>query len=152
MFAFTCTSASVAEALQTSKSKLGSCVYSGASEVYSPDRECFANYRTINRDITTADRQMLKAVGMEDLEITLPNGASQTKMTFKDSIHAPQMVFTLISISKLDQAKYKVLFHNHFCTIFDPNGKTITRIPHLKGLYWIENKEKAENNSYAGAP
>jgi len=47
MFAFTCTSdyAHVAETLQVSKSKLGSCIDSGASDVYSPDREKFANYK-----------------------------------------------------------------------------------------------------------
>jgi len=39
MFASTCTSdyAHVAETLQVSKSKLGSCIDSGASDVYSPD-------------------------------------------------------------------------------------------------------------------
>ena len=71
-----------------------------------------------------ADGRMLKAVGMGDLEIILPNGQNQTKTTFKDSVYTPEMAFTLISISKLDKAKYKVVFHNHLCTIVDPNGKT----------------------------
>ena len=57
MFAFTCTSdyANVAEALQIPKSKLGSCINSGASDVYCPDQERFVNYRPIDRSITTAD-------------------------------------------------------------------------------------------------
>ena len=50
MFAFSCTSdyANVAEALQTSKSKLGSCVDSRASDMYSPNHKKFTNYRPIN--------------------------------------------------------------------------------------------------------
>ena len=86
---------------------------------------------------------------MGDLEIILPNGNSQMKTTFKDSIHTPQMAFMLILISKLDQAKYKILFHNCFCIIFNPNSKTIAKIPHLEGLYWIANDAKAENESFA---
>ena len=100
--------AHVAKTLQVSRSKLGSCIVSGASDVYSPDQEKFANYKPISRDITTADRRKLKAIGMGDLEIDLLNGSKQTKTLFKDVIHSLEMAFTLISISKLDKAKYKV--------------------------------------------
>jgi len=71
MFAFTCTSdyANVAKALQVPKSKLGTCIDSGASEVYCPDRNKFANYKTIDRNITTADGRTLKAIGIGNLVI-----------------------------------------------------------------------------------
>ena len=61
LFAFTCTSdyANITETLQVPKSKLGSCIDSGASEVYCPDQEKFANYRLINQSITTADGRKL---------------------------------------------------------------------------------------------
>ena len=53
MFAFMCTSdyAAVAETLQLPKSKLGTCVDSGASRVYFQDRAKFTNYKLIDRDI-----------------------------------------------------------------------------------------------------
>ena len=135
LFAFTCTSnyANVSETLQVPKSKLGSCIDSGASEVYCPDREKFANYRLIDRSITTANGRKLKAIRMGDLEIDLPNGSKVTKTMFKDAIHAPDMAFTLIAISKLDKARYKVVFHKSTCTIIDPKGKTIATIPHSEG-------------------
>ena len=71
LFAFTCTSnyANIAKTLQVLKSKLGSCIDSGASEVYCPDQEKFANYRLIDQSITTADGRKLKAIRMGDLEI-----------------------------------------------------------------------------------
>ena len=57
LFTFTCMSdfANVTEALQVPKSQLGMCIDSGASRVYSPDSSKFANYKTIDRSITTAD-------------------------------------------------------------------------------------------------
>ena len=108
LFAFTGTSdfTNVAEALSVPKSKLGTCMDSGASQVYSPDCSKFANYRMVNRSITTADGRKLKAIGMGDLDMELPNGLKTTIMTFKDTVHAPDMAFTLISISRLDKSGY----------------------------------------------
>jgi hypothetical protein len=66
MFAFACTSdyVAVAETLQLLKSKLGTCIDSGATQVYSPDHFKFSNYRPIDHDITTADGRIVKAVGV----------------------------------------------------------------------------------------
>jgi len=113
MFTFTCTSdyTAVAETLQLPKSKLGTCVDSGASRVYCQDHVKFTNYKLIDRDITTADGRTIKAVGTGDLVIDLPNGSKRTTTTFKGAIHAPDMAFTLISISRLDKADYKTIFY-----------------------------------------
>ena len=63
-FAFTCSSdyADVADTSKLPKSKFGTCIDSGASTNYSPDHSKFSNYWEIEKDITTADGQMLKAV------------------------------------------------------------------------------------------
>jgi len=143
-FAFTCTSdfANVAEALQVPKSRLGTCIDSGASRVYSPDRSKFTNYKPIDRGITTADGRQLKATGMGDLEIEMLNasGSKTTSMTFKNAIHAPEMAFTLISISRLDKAGYQVNFNKGMCKILNPKGRVIATIPHSNGLYRITSK------------
>jgi len=55
---------------------------------------------------------------MGDLHVDLPNGSKRTQITFKNAIHAPDMAFTLISISRLDKAN-------------------IATIPHSEGLYRI---------------
>ena len=112
-FAFTCTSdyADIAESSKFPKSRYGTCINSRASNDYSPDRTKFSNYREIERSITTADRRSLKAVGMGDLHINLPNGSKHTPAIFKNAVHAPEMAFTLLSISKLDKSDHKVVFH-----------------------------------------
>ena len=139
LFAFTCTSdyADVADSSKMHKSKFGTCIDSGASTDYSPDRSKFSNYREIEKDITTADGRILKAVGMGDLHLELPNGSKQTQVTFKNAIHAPDMAFTLLSISKLDKSNHKVIFHKQLCTIINPKGLTIAKIPHSQGLYRV---------------
>ena len=139
LFAFTCTSdfANVAESSKILKSKFGTCVNSRASNDYSPDRTRFTNYREVERDITTADGRILKAIGMGDLHLDLPNGSKKTQAVLKNTVHAPKMAFTLLSISKLDKADHKVIFHKQMCTIMNPKGHTIAKIPHLQGLYHV---------------
>ena len=139
LFAFTCSSdyADVADTSKLPKSKFGTCVDSGASTNYSPDCSKFSNYREIEKDITTADGRTLKAVRMGDLHLELPNGSKQTQVTFKNAIHAPDMAFTLLSISKLDKSNHKVIFHKQLCTIINLKGLTIAKIPHLQWLYWV---------------
>ena len=152
-FAFTATSdfANVAEAIQVPRSRLGTCIDSGASRVYSPDKSKFSNYKPIDRSITTADGRELKAVGMGDLEIDMPNGSKTTTVTFKNAIHAPQMAFTLISISRLDKAGFQVTFKKGMCTIMNPKGKTIATIPHSDGLYRVVAGKTAKDGGYAAA-
>ena len=151
LFAFACTSdfANVAEALQALKSRLGTCVDSGASQVYSPDWLKFANYKSIDCSITTADGRQLKAIGMGDLEMDLPNGSKTTMMTFKDAIHSPDMVFTLISISQLDKAGYQVNFNKGMCKIMNPKGDVIATIPHSDGLYRVVATKPNAKGNYA---
>ena len=101
LFAFVCTSdyAGVAETLQVPKSRLGTCVDSGASRDYCPDRSKFSNYRLVDRNITTADGRTIKAIGMGDMHVELPNGSKKTKTIFKNAIHAPEMAFTFVMTS-----------------------------------------------------
>ena len=77
LFVFTCTSdyADIPKALQIPKSRLGACMDSGASHHYCPDRDKFENYQPISGwNITTADSRTLRALGVGDVHIELPNG------------------------------------------------------------------------------
>ena len=151
MFAFVCSSAyaNIVEALNVPKSRLSTCVDSGASRDYCPNRERFTNYRTIDCNITTADGRTVKAIGMGDMHVDLPNRSKKTTTTFKDAIHAPEMAFTLISISRLDKAGYSVTFNKGMCTIRNKNGHVIATIPHSDGLYRVVESNGPENKDSA---
>ena len=79
MFAFTCTSnyTDVAAAIPIPKSSFSTCIDSRASNSYLPDRTKFSNYQEIDRDISTADSHVVKAIGMGDLHLELTNGSKQ---------------------------------------------------------------------------
>ena len=105
----------------------------------------------VDRSITTADGRKLKAIGMGDLNIELLNGSKTTNMTFKDAVHAPDMAFTLISISRLDKSGYQVIFNKGMCKIINPKGQVIATIPHADGLYRVTVVKPSTSGSYAAA-
>jgi len=67
----------------------------------------------------------------------------------KDVIYAPDMAFTLISISRLDDAKCSVSFHKGMCTIKNPAGRTMATIPRSDGLYRVLTAKKPIDTDYA---
>ena len=86
---------------------------------------------------------------MGDLLVELPNGSKKTQMTFKDATHAPEMAFTLISISRLDKAGYSVTFSKAMCTIKNKSGRVVATIPHSDGLYRVIASKESENKDRA---
>jgi hypothetical protein len=74
---------------------------------------------------------------MGDLHLELLNGLGKMKTVFKNAIHAPDMAFTLISISRLDKAGYSVTFKKGMCIVKNPKEVTIATIPHSNRLYKI---------------
>ena len=65
----------------------------------------------------------------------LPNGAKCTKVLLKDAIYAPNMAFTLISVSHLDEANRFAIFSSSMCTIKSVASHIVTTIPRADGLY-----------------
>ena len=90
-----------------------------------------------NQSITTADGRKLKVVRMGNVIIELPNGAKHTKIILKDAIYAPDMAFTLISVSRLDEANGSAIFSSGMCTIKSAAGCIVATIPHADGLYHV---------------
>ena len=126
IFAFTCTLdfAVVADALQISKLKCSTIADSGASCHSSPDKLKFLNYFPLkNCHVTTANRCTSKALGMGDIKIDLPNGPSCSIVILRDSVYAPDLTFTLISILWLNLTKCGALFKDGKCTISYPDGR-----------------------------
>ena len=96
-----------------------------------------------------ADGRTLKALGIGDVRIELPNGSNKMQALLKDAIHAPDMAFTLISIGCLDRTDCTVTFHKGMCTIKDPYGKMMATIPCSDGLYRLTANELDQQTDYA---
>jgi hypothetical protein len=77
----------------------GAIIDSGASRHFCSDQKRFTNLESINKSVTTADGHTFQALGVGDIHIDLPNGQTKTTVTLKNTLYAPNIHFTLISLS-----------------------------------------------------
>ena len=84
-----------------------------------------------------ADSRLLKALGIGDLQLELPNGSQTKQALLKDVVHPPKMTFTLISVSRLNAAKNQVTFKDRQCVIKSPQGCMMVNIPLTNGCYHL---------------
>ena len=80
------------------------------------------------------------ATGLGDMHIELPNGKSMLQILLKDVIYVPNMGVTLISISKITSAGFKMVFHKDILKIFGPKDSVLGCIMVQKGLYHVEHE------------
>ena len=65
----------------------------------------------------------------------------------KDTLYAPKIAVTLVSIGQCDDAGYRTEFSHQKCVIRSANGKTLLQAPKLHGLYRLDN-ELVKNRTY----
>jgi transposase InsO family protein len=113
---------------------------SGATRHMSPHRNQLENYEEIApKSITAADQRSFQATGRGDLRISIPNGEETTSMLLKGVLHCPDIGPTLVSVGRIDDAGYAVLFRNNTCKIYDSSKKLIGVIPKRGGLYRVDH-------------
>jgi hypothetical protein len=104
---------------------------SGASRHMSPHCKSFVTYQSINaHPILTANNEVFHTIGMGDLQITVPNGSNSTNVLLRDTLHAPDLALTVVSIGQIVKAGYSVNFCDGMCKIKrDDDDETIGVIP-----------------------
>jgi transposase InsO family protein len=107
----------------------------------SPFREKFTSYQEIlPRAIIVADKWVFYAIGVGDLRIEVPHGKSSTPVILRETLHAPDMAMTIVSISRITKLGNSVTFEKDTCTIKNKQGKTIGAIKaSTSGLYKVEH-------------
>jgi hypothetical protein len=107
---------------------------SGASRHMSPFQHKFVTYQSIPPcAVVTANKCLFHAEGIGDLQIEVPNGKSSTSVLLKDSLYAPQIGFTIVSIGRIANAGYSVSFKNNSCNIQKGQDKKIVSSIPAKG-------------------
>ena len=100
------------------------------------DQQKFTNFREIEpKPVKAVDKAIFMATGIGSLVISIPSGSKSTNVTLKDVLYCPDLVFTLVSLTRCDVAGYMVQLKDRACVINDKAGHTIGRIPLTNGLY-----------------
>jgi hypothetical protein len=119
----------------------------------SPYLHSFTNFEYIEPlPISAADNRTFDAIGKEDMQISIPNGASASNVTLRDVLYAPSIGYTLVSLSRVDAAGYSTLIRDGTLHILDRRGgdSTIGQIP-VHGGVWRVDKGAQSVTSVAPA-
>ncbi len=96
---------------------------SGASRHMSPHGHKFTNYRTIPPcPITAANKNIFHAVGLGNLGINVPNGSTTTPIILCNTLHAPNMALTIISVGHIIDTGTKLTFQKKSSTTHPANS------------------------------
>jgi uncharacterized membrane protein YgcG len=126
----------------------GECVWdlydSGASHHMSPCREDFVTLHEIApKSLTAANKESFMAHGIGDVIISVPNGDAMNRMQLTHVLYTPAIGFTLISIGRIDDAGYFLLFGNGRCETRSKDNTIVGIIPKTLGVYRSEHSESS---------
>lgn len=124
----------------------------------SPHRDQFITYKPLTgHKIRAANKQLFNAKGTGDVLIEVPCGDKTNKVILKDTLHAPGIHSTLVSLARFDTRQCVTMIKEGNMIIKDRTGKEICHVPRRENnLYQLfhedivgdkDDAELAEANS-----
>ena len=90
------------------------------------------------RTIRGANKGTFNALGTGDLKLMTQVEGKSIDIHLKDTLYAPKIAFTLISIGRCDDAGYRTEFAHQKCVIKSATGKVLLQAPKLDGQRYIK--------------
>jgi hypothetical protein len=87
--------------------------------------------------VISADRQNFYANGEGDVPIEIPRDGGTVCIVLRNVLHAAEMPIGLVSVSSMTRSGYKANFDERGCQTHDPDGKYVTTVTPVNGLYPI---------------
>ena len=118
---------------------------SGCTNHISPYKSSFNNFQIIKtRHFRAANKQTFSTIGKGNLVIDVPNKNGITKFQLQDILYLPEVVYTLVSVGRLDEDGFLVTFGGGRCTIRDVNKEVIGVVPKMvTRVYKVEHEDMA---------
>ena len=116
---------------------------SGCTNHISPYRNQFENFQNITpRHFRAANKQTFSTTGIGELVIDLPHGDGVTQLRLSDALYSAEVGYTLVSIGRLDEAGFTVIFGGGKCTLKGEDGVEIGAVPRTSTrVYKVEHEE-----------
>ena len=112
----------------------------GASSHMTPHKNLLANYSEFSkpRKICAANKGTFEALGIGTLIMPTKIHGKNMRIMLRDTLYAPDIAFTLISIGKCNDAGYQTMFAQQKCIVKDAKSNTLLEAPKFHGLYHLD--------------
>jgi len=81
------------------------------------------------KSFRAANKQNITAVRMGEMTINVPDGADVSQLKLTEVLYSPEVGYTLVSVGRLDEKGFEVIFSGGKCTIKGPNGEHVGAVP-----------------------
>ena len=100
------------------------------------------NYQSFPRPRTIrgGHKGTFNALGIGDLKLMTRVEGKTIDIHLKDTLYAPKIAFTVISIGRCDDTGYHTEFAHQKCVIKSATGKILLQAQKLYGLYRMDNE------------
>jgi hypothetical protein len=114
----------------------------GASSHMTPYKELLVDYKKFSkpRQVRAVNKGTFEALGTGMLVLPTKIQGINIAVSLKDTLYAPKIAFTLISIGRGDNAGYQTVFSHQKCIVKDSAGKTLIDAPKFHGLYRLDHE------------
>jgi hypothetical protein len=113
-------------------------VDSGATEHMCSSWESFVSYRplTIHKKVCLGNGTIIYAPGIGNVSLEFNLGNTTQQGLVQNIYYVPELHSNLFSLSNLTKRRYKTVFNENACRIYNPEG-TLTAVAHLHGNMFI---------------
>ena len=113
----------------------------------------FTQKQADNTKITAVDNQVLTAQSIGTTCVSVFNGKETTEIDVNNILYIPQAATNILSVSKITEAGFTVVFNKHGGEIYDESGEIFALAAVEGGLYrLITGKRGSETCFFTGEP
>lgn len=121
------------------------CLDSGCTSHMSNSRSSFKNFKITNEKVNLADASSTNVIGRGNLDIFVNNGQKDNHITIENALHVPNLKNNLMSVSKITDKNFKVVFDKKCAKVIDTRGAVSSIADRVNDLYYIR---ESENNNF----
>ncbi|KMQ87655.1 retrovirus-related pol polyprotein from transposon tnt 1-94 [Lasius niger] len=90
-------------------------------------KDWLKDVRTYNASVLAANNQKLKALKKGTVTISVTNGRDTENVAVEEILYVPELAANLLSVSKITEKGYKVVFKRENCAILDEEDNVIAK-------------------------
>ena len=120
---------------------------SGCTNHISPYRNQFENFQgTMPRHFRATNKQTFSTTGKGELVVDVPNGQGSTQLCLHDILFSAEVGYTLVSMGRLDEARFTVIFGGGKCILKGEDDVEIGMVARTSTrVYKVEHEEGVAN-------
>lgn len=119
------------------------CLDSGCTSHMVSNRAIFDQFTKVEKPLNLANRDSTKITGIGNVRITLNKGEGMQTFNLQNVYHVPDLRTNLLSVSKITNQGYKVMFDNQEAKVIDDRGKILMKAERRGDLYFVDEREEA---------